>query len=771
MDIQNYWNKAKIYESNVNNKEKYLSTTCYPYQNGIFHLGHTYTILKSEFMARYQRLLNKNVLFPFGFHCTGMPITGLVNKIKNNDKKQINTMKLFGINDCTEFKNEEYWIKYFPQQNINSLKKLGLCIDFRRSFITRNSFYDSFVKWQFTKFDVSLEEKYVIYSELDKQPCGPHDRLIGEEVKPKRIKLYICKGKKMWLMSDLDDKYYEYMTDHDILPKKIMCQKIIANNLSSQNYVIKQINDKPFYRPYNFTIINNISCHIPDGYVVSISGCECTVSLQKQWFINYNKLKQLTYQFLNDITTDVKNELENTLDKLDKWGCSRSIGLGTKLPFDDKYVIGSLSDSTIYPAFYTISHLLFPNTLDGSDGVIDPNEMTYDVWDYIFCNGNLPKFSDMELLNKMKKEFNYWYPVDMRSSGKDLLRNHLVMYLYNHICVFDKQYWPKGISVNGFINVNGKKMSKSGGNFITLNEVLNKYDPDVVRFLMASFEKGLCDHDFDFKMCDKIKKLLNEYIEFTLNINKYKFGKTNELFDDILINNFNKVIKLVKSFYEKMEYSNVIKFAWYELNKSFNDYKYRSCNNINKILFIKLIKKQLIMLCPIIPHTCEYLWIKFGMKGFIVNQLYPSHDPYNKTLVWSEQYYKKIIHDFKKKYKKQKNITNGVITVCNSLSPLQKKVVDSLKDLHLKKINIHTNIAHKLKPYFTNDEWKNKVMKIYRYVLKTFNKRKKFSYDLLINEKQILLKNKEYIKNILSLDQLDIVSGNSFPEEPIIKFS
>lgn len=40
------------------------------------------------------------------------------------------------------------------------------------------------------------------------------------------------------------------------------------------------------------------------------------------------------------------------------WACSRSFGLGTRMPWDEQYLIESLSDSTIYMAYYTVAHLL-----------------------------------------------------------------------------------------------------------------------------------------------------------------------------------------------------------------------------------------------------------------------------------------------------------------------------------------------------------------------------------------------------------------------------
>ncbi|KAG6892402.1 hypothetical protein C0992_000598, partial [Termitomyces sp. T32_za158] len=57
--------------------------------NGSLHLGHAFTISKIEFAAGYQRMLGKRVLFPHGFHVTGMPIKASSDKI-------IREIELFG---------------------------------------------------------------------------------------------------------------------------------------------------------------------------------------------------------------------------------------------------------------------------------------------------------------------------------------------------------------------------------------------------------------------------------------------------------------------------------------------------------------------------------------------------------------------------------------------------------------------------------------------------------------------------------------------------
>lgn len=76
--------------------------------------------------------------------------------------------------------------------------------------------------------------------------------------------------------------------------------------------------------------------------------------------------------------------------------------------------------------------------------------MTPEVWDYIFLNDiKLPTTSSIKVehLQLLKREFQYWYPVDIRVSGKDLIQNHLTFFLYNHCAIWpdDETKWPRGM--------------------------------------------------------------------------------------------------------------------------------------------------------------------------------------------------------------------------------------------------------------------------------------------------------------------------------------
>jgi len=121
------------------------------------------------------------------------------------------------------------------------------------------------------------------------------------------------------------------------------------------------------------------------------------------------------------------------------------------------------------------------------EGNIAAKDLTEEVFDYVMLEKPFPKDTNIskETLDKMKKEFTYWYPVDLRVSGKDLIQNHLTFFLYNHCAIFPKKQWPKSIRTNGHLQLNGEKMSKSTGNFKTLRGAIQDYSADGMRFALA----------------------------------------------------------------------------------------------------------------------------------------------------------------------------------------------------------------------------------------------------------------------------------------------
>ena len=73
--------QATAFEVNPDStKESFMVTFPYPYSNGHLHIGHAFSLTKAIFRAQFERHQGKNVLFPFAFHCTGMPIQAVSSK-------------------------------------------------------------------------------------------------------------------------------------------------------------------------------------------------------------------------------------------------------------------------------------------------------------------------------------------------------------------------------------------------------------------------------------------------------------------------------------------------------------------------------------------------------------------------------------------------------------------------------------------------------------------------------------------------------------------
>ena len=81
LQVQALWERENAFECNPSyntttgeKDEKFITTFPYPYSNGHLHLGHAFSLTKAVFRAQFERNRGKNSLFPFAFHCTGMPI-------------------------------------------------------------------------------------------------------------------------------------------------------------------------------------------------------------------------------------------------------------------------------------------------------------------------------------------------------------------------------------------------------------------------------------------------------------------------------------------------------------------------------------------------------------------------------------------------------------------------------------------------------------------------------------------------------------------------
>ncbi len=209
--------------------------------------------------------------------------------------------------------------------------------------------------------------------------------------------------------------------------------------------------------------------------------------------------------------------------------------------------------------------------------------MIDEVWDYLFCRAELtddllaksgiPKTE----LESMRREFEYWYPLDLRSSGKDLIPNHLTFFLYNHIALFPREYWPKSIRANGHLQLNGEKMSKSTGNFLTLDEAVKKYGADAARIALADAGDTIADSNFVEDVADStiLRLFTNKewFEEIVKDQDKLRTGELNSFQDALFDNEMNGLVLETRKHYEETSYKLALKAGFYDFLNARDTYR------------------------------------------------------------------------------------------------------------------------------------------------------------------------------------------------------
>jgi len=402
----------------------------------------------------------------------------------------------------------------------------------------------------------------------------------------------------------------------------------------------------------------------PEKQVISRSGEECVVALTDQWYITYGEeeWQGLTRRALDGMETysdEARNSFNHTLGWLKAWGCSRSFGLGTRMPWDEQFLIESLSDSTIYMAYYTVAHILQEGDMYAAvHGAIKPEQMTNEVWDHIFLDKAAPADCAIPtpLLQRMRQEFNYWYPFDLRVSGKDLIGNHLTMALYNHTSIWSDRpdLWPGSMRCNGHLLLNSEKMSKSTGNFKTLAESVADYSADATRWALADAGDTMDDANFETTTANAaILRMTRElaWIEEVLAPGAgLREGEPSSLSDRIFSNAVSIAIIQTKDAYERMQFRDALKAAAYDLSIARDAYRLQcGPEGMNRQLVVRYIQVSTQLLAPITPHTSEHVWGSLlGQPGSVLSSGWPVADTPDFVMQRASQYIEDMIPTLRK---------------------------------------------------------------------------------------------------------------------------
>jgi leucyl-tRNA synthetase len=386
-------------------------------------------------------------------------------------------------------------------------------------------------------------------------------------------------------------------------------------------------------------------------------GNEAVVKILKdQWFLDYGNPSwkdeaRRALSKMSIVPQEFRKDFEYSIEWLDKRACARTRGLGTPLPWDKKWIIESLSDSTIYMAYYTVSHLIRDYGIKGS-------QLTAQVWDYVILGlgdpGEVSKSSGipLDLLNLMRKEFTYWYPLDSRNSGRDLIPNHLTFFIFNHAAIFNEALWPRQIMVNGLLNYEGKKMSKSLRNIVPLRSALRNYGTDTVRVALVIGADLGSDVNFTDAMAKGIAEKLKRIHDQAKSISSLDAEDSREdlLPDKWIRSKRNSLILKVTKLMEEFDYRGAVTVILYEMDdhlKQYLDWISSMGAKPKRALLLDYFRDWVKMLSLFAPHLAEEIWSEVGTGGLVVDQGWSSYEvqAIDQVLEFQEAYYRAVVED------------------------------------------------------------------------------------------------------------------------------
>ncbi|MFX1572850.1 MAG: leucine--tRNA ligase [Promethearchaeota archaeon] len=482
-------------------------------------------------------------------------------------------------------------------------------------------------------------------------------------------------------------------------------------------------------------VTKNLTCKCGTKIIVSI--------LKDQWFLNFNAgdWKENAFKCLKNMKIIPKKyrlNFEKIFNWLEKRPCARKRGLGTKLPFDGNWIIESLSDSTIYMAFYTIIHKI-------NYYKFTTEQLIPEFFDYIFLEkGDAIKLSkriniEEKILIELQKEFLYWYPVDHRHTAIMHISNHLSFYIFHHVAIFPQKNWPPLISLIEPVIIEGEKMGKSKGNVIPLADIQRNYGADLFRFYISHGADFSVNMDFRKKEIESVRNHITKFFGFMIEkINQSRDTKAN--FKNIS-SKYSKVIisKIIKKLYEaeealeKYNIRRYLQISFYEIFNLIQELFKDTENEIDSLISFKIVYTDWLKILSLtIPHLCEELWELAGNSGFISTSLWGD---FNRNL---------IDNDLELEFEYITNIIEDIINI--------RKIV---KTQNSDKIYI-----------YTAPEWKYKVLKTiiskkddFEAIISEIKNDKK-----LISNKQLIpyiknqLKDRIWEKNLPDLDEIDLIS-------------
>ena len=229
-----------------------------------------------------------------------------------------------------------------------------------------------------------------------------------------------------------------------------------------------------------------------------------------------------------------------------------------------------------------------------------------------------------------KEALDYWSPVDLYVGGAEHAVLHLLYARFWHKVLYDlglvptKEPFMKLVNQGMILGSNHEKMSKSKGNVVNPDDIVDQYGADTLRLyemFMGPLEESV---PWDEKGLHGANKWVQRVWRLLMDDNNHLRDRVSTFNDGKLTKVYNQTVKKVTEDYERMHFNTAISQLMVFVNEA---YKVDD-------LPVEYMKGFVKMIAPIMPHMAEELWSQFGESDTITYQPWPTYDP--KSLVEDE---------------------------------------------------------------------------------------------------------------------------------------
>jgi leucyl-tRNA synthetase len=454
-----------------------------------------------------------------------------------------------------------------------------------------------------------------------------------------------------------------------------------------------------------------------------------------QWFIKYSdpKLTEKSKKHAEKMMVkpkEYKNGIMNVLDWFGDRACVRQGNwLGTQFPFEKGWIIEPISDSTLYPMYYIISKYV-------NSGELKAEDINDDFFDYVFLG---KKGNVKEIVEKIRNDFQYWYPLNINLGGKEHKTVHFPVFLMNHVAVLPEKHWPKGIFVHWWVTQKSGKISKSKGGAEPIPDAAEKYSVDGMRLYYSHIGSSNVDIEWSSDTALNYKSRVEKIwvlINHLLGIPQENLCSV----DSWLLSRINRHIGKITDAFENYDLRDAANEIFFGIHADIKWYLKRGGSN--KKTITEIIDKWVRLMCPFTPHTSEEIWEKIGKKGFVSSAEYPLFESgkIDESAEEAEEFLKNTIDDISEILKVVKIKPNKIVLYTSPewKRKMFKTAIGLGKNLEMKSL---------MKESMKDRDIKMHSKEASRYAQKLIHDMKQTGFEKrLVDEKNLLINAKDFIE-------------------------